>query len=141
MLLNFQQISKEYLIHFQNYFKPNHNSPMLVEKLQPKLYQNLSIKTFFSILLAYLKDISKFQIMQILWEPQKFLKSQKSRTKGQNTLCSILGGIYYFGMGQSFISLAEFLLSLAKVFFMFFIRTFNFFFLVQKVFVEVLNFQ
>ena len=125
-------ISKEYLIHFQNYFKPNHNSPMSVETLQLKLYQNLSTKTFFSILLAYLMDISKFQIMQILWEPQKFLKSQKSRTKGQNTLCSIFGGNLLFWDGPKFYFLSRVSFIFGQSFFMFFIRTFNFFFLSSK---------
>ena len=82
---------------FQNYFKPNHNSP--VEHLQPKLCKNaplppLNVKickplTFKkNYVIANLQDILKFKILQIFGETQKFLNG--SKVKRSNPKVKIL---------------------------------------------------
>ena len=67
---------------FQYYLKPDHKSP--VENIQTKLRKNVPHFYF----LANLQDILKVQNPQNLWGSSKVyqkLKSQKVKSKGQNT--------------------------------------------------------
>ena len=90
---NFQENSNPFH-KFQNNYKPNHKSP--VEKLQTKffskifqlkvkIYKPLKKKLFKFVFLANLQDVSKFQIIKIFGETQKFLEGQKSKGRIQGS--------------------------------------------------------